>query len=220
MRRLLLAALVTLIAVPAFAVEELKTDDQKSFYAVGLAISRQLAVFNLSPEELGLVTQGLTDGVTGKTPKVDAEAYMENIQKIAVARRNAEGQKLAALSMPFVEAAAKEKGAVKTPSGLIYLSLKEGSGANPVATDKVKVNYRGTLVDGKEFDSSYKAGKPAEFQLDKVIPCWTEGVQKMKKGGKARLVCPPTIAYGERGSGVIPANATLVFEVELLEVTK
>ena len=115
--------------------------------------------------------------------------------------------------------AAKETGAVVTPSGLVYKSIKEGSGASPKATDTVKVHYRGTFPDGKEFDSSYKSGSPAEFPLNGVIKCWTEGVQMMKVGGKAKLTCPGPIAYGERGAGgVIPPNATLVFEVELLAV--
>ncbi|MDE2400244.1 MAG: FKBP-type peptidyl-prolyl cis-trans isomerase [Burkholderiales bacterium] len=115
--------------------------------------------------------------------------------------------------------AAKEKGAVVTPSGLVYLSLKEGTGASPVATDMVKVHYRGTLPDGKEFDSSYKRNEPANFPLNRVIPCWTEGLQRMKVGGKAKLTCPPSIAYGERGAGdAIPPNATLHFEVELLGI--
>jgi len=117
--------------------------------------------------------------------------------------------------------AAKEAGPVTTASGLIYQSLKEGSGASPTATDMVKVHYRGTLPDGKEFDSSYARGEPAEFPLNRVIKCWTEGVQRMKVGGKAKLVCPPAIAYGERGAGgVIPPNATLNFEVELLAINK
>jgi FKBP-type peptidyl-prolyl cis-trans isomerase FkpA len=108
---------------------------------------------------------------------------------------------------------------VTTPSGLVYQSLKEGSGTPPAATDTVKVHYRGTLMDGREFDSSYQRGEPAEFALNRVIRCWTEGVQMMKPGGKARLTCPPAIAYGERGAGgVIPPNATLQFEVELLSV--
>ncbi|HRP28733.1 MAG TPA: FKBP-type peptidyl-prolyl cis-trans isomerase [Burkholderiaceae bacterium] len=116
--------------------------------------------------------------------------------------------------------AAKEPGAVVTASGLVYRSIKEGSGASPKATDTVKVHYRGTFPDGREFDSSYKAGAPAEFPLNGVIKCWTEGVQKMKVGGKAKLTCPGPIAYGERGAGggLIPPNATLVFEVELLAV--
>jgi len=110
---------------------------------------------------------------------------------------------------------------VKTASGLIYTELKAGSGPSPTATDTVKVNYRGTLADGTEFDSSYKRGQPAEFPLNRVIPCWTEGVQKMKVGGKAKLVCPPSIAYGDRGAGkAVPPGATLTFEVELLDIKK
>ena len=137
---------------------------------------------------------------------------------------------LAALSMAqaawpqsdFAAKAAKEPGAQVTQSGLVFLSLKEGSGASPQATDKVRVHYRGTFPDGKEFDSSYARGQPVEFPLDRVIKCWTEGVQKMKVGGKAKLTCPPGIAYGERGTpgGPIPPNATLHFEVELLDIVK
>ncbi len=116
-------------------------------------------------------------------------------------------------------AAAKEAGAVVTASGLVYRSLKDGTGASPKASDKVKVHYRGTFPDGKEFDSSYKRNEAIEFPLNGVIPCWTEGVQRMKVGGKAKLTCPASIAYGERGAGgVIPPNATLLFEVELLAI--
>jgi FKBP-type peptidyl-prolyl cis-trans isomerase FkpA len=120
-----------------------------------------------------------------------------------------------ALAQPAAPAAAP----VTTKSGLVYQSLKEGSGTAPAATDTVKVHYRGTFADGREFDSSYKRGEPTEFPLNRVIPCWTEGVQMMKPGGKARLTCPPSIAYGERGAGgVIPPNTTLNFEVELVSV--
>jgi FKBP-type peptidyl-prolyl cis-trans isomerase FkpA len=116
---------------------------------------------------------------------------------------------------------AKEAGAVVTPSGLVYKSLREGSGASPTASDVVKVHYRGTFADGKEFDSSYKRNEPAQFPLNGVIPCWTEGVQKMKVGGKAKLTCPAAIAYGARGAGgTIPPNTPLQFEVELLDIAK
>ena len=116
-------------------------------------------------------------------------------------------------------AAAKEPGAQVSASGLVYKSLKEGTGAMPKATDTVSVHYRGTFPDGKEFDSSFKRNQPAEFPLNRVIPCWTEGVAKMKVGGKAKLTCPPGIAYGARGApGAIPPNATLHFEVELLGI--
>lgn len=116
-------------------------------------------------------------------------------------------------------AAAKEAGATVSKSGLVYRSLAEGTGAKPAASDTVKVHYKGTFPDGREFDSSYKRNSPAEFPLGRVIPCWTEGVQMMKVGGKAKLTCPSAIAYGERGAGgVIPPNATLQFEVELLAI--
>lgn len=108
---------------------------------------------------------------------------------------------------------------VTTRSGVVFESLQAGSGASPKATDVVRVHYRGTFPDGREFDSSHKRGKPAEFPLNGVISCWTEGVQMMKPGGKAKLICPPATAYGERGAGgVIPPNATLHFEIELLAV--
>lgn len=133
---------------------------------------------------------------------------------------------LGALAAPLAHAqvtsaaeAAKEPSAVVTPSGLVFRSLKDGQGASPKASDKVKVHYRGTFLDGKEFDSSYKRGEPISFPLNGVIACWTEGVQMMKVGGKAKLTCPASIAYGARGAGgVIPPNATLQFEVELLGI--
>ena len=119
----------------------------------------------------------------------------------------------------FISDAAKEPGAKVTPSGLVFRSLQEGTGASPNATDKVKVHYRGTLPDGKEFDSSYKRNQAIEFPLNGVIACWTEGVQLMKMGGKSKLTCPPAIAYGARGAGgVIPPNATLQFEIELIAI--
>lgn len=119
-----------------------------------------------------------------------------------------------------LDAAAKEPGAIVTSSGLVYRSLQDGSGDSPKASDRVKVNYRGTFPDGREFDSSYKRKQAIEFPLSGVIRCWTEGVQRMKVGGKAKLTCPAAIAYGERGAGggLIPANATLLFEVELLGI--
>ena len=124
-----------------------------------------------------------------------------------------------ALANDAIDKAAKEKGAVKTPSGMVYLSIKDGKGKSPTAASTVEVNYRGTLTNGKEFDSSYKRNQSISFPLTGVIPCWTEGVQMMKVGGKAKLVCPPELAYGSRGAGSdVPPNATLIFEVELLSI--
>ncbi|HLO27231.1 MAG TPA: FKBP-type peptidyl-prolyl cis-trans isomerase [Geobacteraceae bacterium] len=118
-----------------------------------------------------------------------------------------------------IDKAAKEKGAVKTSSGMVYVSMKDGKGTSPTAASTVEVNYRGTLTNGKEFDSSYKRNQSISFPLSRVIPCWTEGVQMMKVGGKAKLVCPPELAYGSRGAGsAVPPNATLIFEVELLNI--
>ena len=120
---------------------------------------------------------------------------------------------------PAAKDQGKSQAAQTLPSGLVYQSLKNGTGASPKATDTVRVHYHGTLADGKVFDSSVQRGQPAEFPLNRVIPCWTEGVQMMKVGGKAKLTCPPQIAYGARGAaGVIPPNATLTFEVELLGI--
>ena len=126
-------------------------------------------------------------------------------------------------SLPALAAAQKPAAsapAVTTPSGLVYTAVTEGKGPSPTAADTVKVHYRGSFPDGREFDSSYSRNAPATFPLGRVIPCWTEGVQRMKVGGKAHLVCPPNIAYGERGAGggAIPPNATLRFEIELLEI--
>lgn len=144
---------------------------------------------------------------------------------LAVAAGLAGAQQKAAPATPPADplaAAAAEKGAVVTETGLVYRSLKDGQGDSPAATDTVRVHYRGTFPDGREFDSSYARNQPASFPLNRVIKCWTEGVQKMKVGGKAKLTCPAAIAYGERGAGggAIPPGAVLQFEVELLAITK
>jgi len=221
MPKLIAAFLILLLAAPAIAADIATTEEQKTLYAIGLLVSRSLSAFDLTPAELEIVKQGLTDAGTGKSPAVDLSVYNAKVQELAKSRRKAQGGKLASVNKEFLEKAAGEKGAVKTGSGLVYLSLKEGGGNSPLATDTVKVNYRGTLPDGKEFDSSYKRGKPAEFRLDGVIKCWTEGLQRMKVGGKSKLVCPSTLAYGEAGAGdLILPGATLVFEVELLDVKK
>lgn len=197
-----------------------QTDDQKAFYALGLSVGRNLQGFDMTPEELEYVKAGMTAQLTGQQPAVDLQTEGPKISELARARATAKAAKEKEKSKAFLEEAAKEPGAVRTESGLIYKSLKEGTGAQPTATDIVKVNYRGTLPDGKEFDSSYKRNEPAQFPLNGVIKCWTEGVQKMKVGGKAKLVCPSDLAYGDRGTPGIPGGSALVFEVELLDVQK
>ncbi|MDA8414692.1 MAG: FKBP-type peptidyl-prolyl cis-trans isomerase [Desulfobacteraceae bacterium] len=219
MLRTIIALLTILITTTSFAADAPKTEEQKTFYAIGLSVSKSLSVFTLSPAELDMVVQGLTDGQSGKKTDVDVIAYTGKIQELARTRRKALGDKQSVAGQDFLVKAAKEKGATKTPSGMVFTSLIEGKGDSPRATDVVKVNYRGTLIDGKEFDSSYKRGKPLEFKLDNVIKCWVEGLQKMKPGGKAKFVCPPQLAYGDNGAGeMILPGATLEFEVELLEV--
>ncbi len=195
-------------------------DPSKTFYALGLAISQGLAQFHLSEEELQSVEQGLADGVLGKEPKVDLQEYMKSIQELAQERSAAASKMERAQGAEFLAKAAAEPGAVKTDSGLVYKIEKEGTGPSPAATDTVKVNYKGTLRDGTVFDSSYDRGQPATFPLNQVIPCWTEGVQHLKVGGKAKLVCPPDLAYGDRPAGKIPPGSTLIFEVELLDIEK
>ena len=220
MKKFVVVVLVMLVAAPSFAATPPKTEEDKTLYAIGLMVAQQLTPFSLTPAELEIVKQGITDAGTGKTPLVEVDNYAPKVQEMANQRRNAQGEKLAAEAKAFVEKAAKEKGAVKTASGLIYVEQKAGNGTAPKATDKVKVHYKGALVNGVTFDSSYKRGQPTDLALNGVIKCWTEGLQMMKPGGKARLVCPPDIAYGPRGAGLIPPNATLVFDIELLDVVK
>ena len=144
----------------------------------------------------------------------DAMTFEFTLSRIVVATLAAASFTMAAAQVPAASSAASAGAAT-----LGYKSLREGKGPSPTAADTVKVHYRGTLMDGTEFDSSYSRGQPATFPLGRVIKCWTEGVQRIKVGGKAELVCPPALAYGERGAGgIIPPNATLRFEVELIEI--
>jgi len=209
-------------ASPALAASpELKTEDQKTLYALGLAVSRSLAPFSLTEAELEIVKAGIADGIGGKEPKVDLQVYGPKLQTLQQARQGAAAAVEKKAGQAYLDKAATEKGASKTTSGLIITTTKPGNGVSPKATDKVKVHYTGTLTDGTVFDSSVQRNEPATFQLNQVIPCWTEAVQLMKVGGKARLVCPSSIAYGDRGMPPrIKPGATLVFDVELLEIVK
>jgi len=222
MRKLMIAFVVLLMAVlmtvSAWAAQP-QTEDQKTLYALGALLTKQLSVFNLSVDEYEYVQQGITDAAAGKKLAAEPEAYKQNITALAQTRMQATAQKQKELAKPFLENAAKEKGAEKSSSGLIYQQIKAGTGAKPKTTDIVKVHYTGSLIDGKVFDSSVERGQPVEFPLGQVIPCWTEGITKMKVGGKAKLICPSDIAYGDQGRPpVISGGATLIFEVELLDV--
>jgi len=216
-----LALCLALATVAGGAEPDLTTDEQKTFYAIGLVLSRSVDNFGFSESELELVKAGLTDGVLHRQKKIEPEPYGARIQDLLKTRSAAvaAGEKKAGDA--FLAKAASEKGATKGKSGFIITTLKPGTGASPKPTDKVKVHYHGTLIDGSVFDSSVQRGEPVTFPLDGVIPCWTQGVQMMKVGGKSRLVCPPDLAYGDRGAPPrIKPGATLVFEVELLEIVK
>jgi FKBP-type peptidyl-prolyl cis-trans isomerase FkpA len=203
------AVLLGLAGLQARA-QELKSEEDRMIYALGLSMSRAIESYELSPAEIELLKKGLTDGLTEAKPAVDLKKYGPRLPELAKLRKEKAGKQ-------FLARAAREKGAKKLASGVIYKELKPGTGASPKATDVVKVNYRGTLTNGTEFDSSARRGQALSFPLDGVIPCWTEGMQKMKVGGKAQLICPSETAYGKTGSPpMIPPDATLVFDVELV----
>ncbi len=214
------------VAVKLFATDEPKartaaastssaalgSDDDKALYALGVAVSQNIASFEFTPAELDKVKQGFTDGALGKEPQVDVQSYFGRLREMQQTR-------IAATAQKTLDKEAAAPGAKRLESGLIITTVKEGSGPTPQATDTVKVHYHGTLPNGKVFDSSVERGEPATFPLNGVIPCWTEGVQQIKVGGKSKLVCPANIAYGERGAPPdIGPGATLIFDVELLGI--
>ncbi len=218
--RYLPAAVAAVMFAPlAASAAAPKSDDEQAVYAIGYTLGQQLATLDLSKDEIKWVQAGLLDASTGDEAKVDMQAARTQIQTFAQARATAAASKEKVASTKFLDKAAGEKGAVKTESGLIYVPMKEGSGEMPAATDTVSVHYTGTLRDGTVFDSSRERGQPASFGLDRVIKCWTEGVAMMKVGGRAKLVCPSDIAYGDRGSPPsIGPGAALSFDVELLSI--
>ncbi len=219
MRWLVLFVLAFGVGAAPASAQELKTDDDKALYAIGWALADRLAPFALTPAELELVKAGLADAVLGRERKADPRDQMARIQQLRTARAATVAAAEKKSGDAFLAKAAVATGARKTESGLVLTTLKPGTGPSPKATDKVKVHYHGTLIDGSVFDSSVQRGQPATFPLNGVIKCWTEGVQLMKVGGKSRLVCPAELAYGERGAPPrIKPGATLVFEVELLEI--
>lgn len=198
-----------------------KNDDEKILYALGVVVGRNVAAFALSPTELKVMEMGLRDQATGQPLKIDLNAYGPRIQELQAKRMAVKAEAEKSRAKAYLQKAGKEKGAQVSPSGLIYTELRPGTGASPSASDTVHAHYEGRLTDGTVFDSSYKRGAPTPFPLNGVIKCWTEGIQKMKVGGKARLICPSDIGYGDGGNPPkIPGGATLVFDVELVEIEK
>ena len=220
--RFVVYCLVTVLCLgttAAFAAApEPTTDEQKTLYALGLAINQSLGNFALSEPEFDLVKSGITDGFF-KRPKVDLQTFGLKISELQQARALliAEAEKKA--GAPFLAKAAAESGAKKTESGAILTTIREGNGSTPKVTDMVKVHYLGTLIDGTVFDSTAKQGAPATIRINEMSKCWVEGMQQMKVGSKSKLVCPSSLAYRDKGlPPLIKPGATLVFEIDLLEI--
>jgi FKBP-type peptidyl-prolyl cis-trans isomerase FkpA len=205
----------------AAAPAKLETEDQKTLYALGLLLGRNIKPFSLTPEELAIVKAGLSDAVTDAKPQVEIETYGPKVNELGQKRASAGADEAKKKGQEFSDKVAKESGATKTDSGIVIRTITPGTGPSPTAQDVVKVHYEGKLIDGTVFDSSIKRGEPVEFPLGGVVPCWTEALQKMKKGEKAQIVCPAAVAYGDRGAPPnIPPGATLSFEVQLIDFHK
>jgi FKBP-type peptidyl-prolyl cis-trans isomerase len=201
--------------------KEPKTDTEKTIYTLGQMDSRRLQNFDLSADEFQVWVKGVKDGLDGDTGKIDMQAFSKEISKLGDERskRVAESEKKEALN--YLAKMKKEEGAEVLASGVIFQNVKEGEGEMPAADSMVKVHYHGTLRSGEVFDSSVDRGSPATFPLNRVIPCWTEAVQKIKVGGKAKVTCPSDKAYGDRGAPPkIKPGAALTFDIELLEIVK
>ncbi len=218
-------------AKPSAPKDAYKTDDERAIYTIGFLMGRNLSPFDMTPAEAKIAQAGLGDSILNKDPKVDVRFYQPRVNEILSKRLEAANKRKEA-AMASAAAPEKEKGRVFTekwvkehkpqaiPGGGWYLEKKVGTGPIPGKTATIKAHYRGTTVDGEEFDSSYKRGAPTEFSLDGVIKCWTNGISMMKVGGQATLVCPSDVAYGDPGRPGIKPGATLVFEVELVEIVK
>jgi FKBP-type peptidyl-prolyl cis-trans isomerase FkpA len=224
MHRLTLAAGLGLAAIafaqpsdaPTRAAPLAAEEQERLLYALGVTMGRSVESFALTPEELAVVARGLKEW---SAPQVEVESALASLKEFELRRRDQRLAQEKARGRAYAAKAAQEKGAEVTPSGLVYLPLSEGVGPAPSAADTVRVHYRGRLIDGREFDSSYRTGQPLQIGLGSVIPCWTEAIPKLKTHGRARLVCPSSIAYGDRGRPpTIPPGATLVFDVELMDV--
>lgn len=224
-RALVLMTTLAAVFMPGFAILAqdtgggLESEEDKVLYALGVAVGQPLGKFGLTADDLVIIRQGFEDAVLARELKVDLMTYGPKVQAFAQQRMTQAATTEKAAGAEFVEKMAAEEGAVKTDSGLVIKEITAGTGESPKATDKVRVHYHGTLRDGTVFDSSVDRGEPVSFPLSGVIPCWTEGVQMMKVGGKSKLTCSSDIAYGDQGRPpTIPGGAVLVFEVELLEI--
>lgn len=214
-----LAAVLATGLAPAEEPAPLATDDEKILYALGAALAQQLQTLDFDARELALVQRGLADSVLGRDLAVSLEEFGPRLQSYLRERVMRLAEELEAKGVEFRSKVAAEQGALTTDSGLVYQEQQAGTGASPTADATVKIHYHGTFPDGTVFDSSRRSGEPAQFTLAGVVPCFSEGIQRMKVGGKSRLVCPPELAYGDAGIPPrIPPGSTLVFDIELLDV--
>jgi len=197
-----------------------QSDNDKLFYFLGTAISRNVVPLDLTDAETEAVIKGFRAALAGNAEELDEAVYGPQLNSLAQERMAASAAKENALAEEYLEKMAGEKGAVTSESGLIYVELSAGDGAQPTAASTVTAHYQGTLRDGTVFDSSYQRNQPLTIPLNSVIPCWTEAIAMMKVGGKSRITCPADIAYGDRASGAIPPGSALTFEVELLDVAE
>jgi len=215
-------ALLLLLAISAAAepAAEPMSEDEKNLYAVGAFLGNTLRAMELTEAELATIERGLEDQALARNLDVDLSSRGEKMKKFVSDRMAANAVRERASSAKFLEDAAAQPGASTSETGLVYVESRAGTGPSPGPTDQVKVHYRGTLSNGDVFDSSIDRGEPAVFALNRVIPCWTEALQKMKVGGRANITCPADIAYGDRGTGTIKPGAALRFEVELLDIVE
>lgn len=206
------------VAVEESASGEFADDNDRVVYALGVVLAENISEFALSDSEIAFVADGMRDAMRGAEPRVDMDQFFPQIEVLRNERMQAGAEEEKALSAAFADEIATEPGAERLASGVIFVPLTEGDGDSPTAADSVTVHYHGTLRDGTVFDSSVERNTPASFPLTGVIPCWTEGVQKIRVGGKAKLLCPSDTAYGDQGRPSIPGGAALLFEVELLAI--
>lgn len=200
---------------------KIETDDDKTFYSVGNVYGKRFKEFNLSEREREALIKGVRDGITKDKAEVDTMKFAYKFRDIIQKRMGEKSKGQKEQGAKYLETFVKNEGGTKTASGLAYKIITAGSAEKPAPTDVVKVHYKGTLIDGTEFDSSYKRKKPIEFPLNRVIKGWTEGMQLIGKGGKIRLVIPSELAYKDQGAPPsIPGGATLNFEVELIDFKK
>ncbi|MAF84454.1 MAG: FKBP-type peptidyl-prolyl cis-trans isomerase [Gammaproteobacteria bacterium] len=217
---IILCSLILLsgISVTSAAEDGLETDDQKVFYYLGMALSDNLKSLSPTADELALIERGLRDALLGEPVALDAAIYGQKLNELWQQRMLASAEREASASGEYIARMAAEEGAMTTNSGIVIVEIVTGSGASPTPDSTVKAHYHGTLRDGRVFDSSVARGQPFTSPLNSVIPCWREAIPLIKEGGKSKITCPAELAYGNRGSGIIPGGAALTFEVELIEV--